>query len=283
MTGHSSWRRRIAETFALRYTGLPQVVAVLLAGSVARGLADRWSDIELMVFWASAPDDALRRELAGPGAEVHDYDEDNAEWSEDVLVNGVELQTSHRTATQAESWMDAAVTGHDPDLVKQDMIALIRYGVPLSGADLVASWCARTDVYPAALSLAMIREHLGFRTAWHRRKLADRGELVPLHRDLTETAERLWLVLCGLNRVWFPHLGYKWLPTGLPLAPDRYADRLSELLSAPPHMAAGLADDLIAETLHLVDTHFPEAGAAEELRYLHSTRPVWDAPPPDLP
>jgi hypothetical protein len=287
MTEHSRWRRALAERYAAGYPHLPGVRAVVLAGSVARGIADRYSDIELMVFWDGPPEEPLRRRAAEAGggtvAACHGYDPDNDEWADDVLVSGVEVQVSHRTVAGTERWLADVLDRADPDLVKQDLIALIEHGVALSGAELVQAWQRRVAHYPAPLALAMVRAHLDFGSAWQRRKLADRGELLPLYDDLTATVRNVLLVLLGLNRVYFPHLGFKWmhrLATRLPVAPADLASRLDAVLTAPPETAVPVADALITETLTLVAAHLPDAGAAEELALFRQERPVWDTAPP---
>src|SRR4051812_2170186 len=98
MNTASEWRLKLAQGFAPAYYDNPKVCAILLAGSVARGIADRYSDIEMTVFWGGAPPDEARRDaIARGGGELinfYDYDEDNAEWSDDVHVRGVEFQIS---------------------------------------------------------------------------------------------------------------------------------------------------------------------------------------------
>ncbi|HEY5854199.1 MAG TPA: hypothetical protein VIW24_09155 [Aldersonia sp.] len=53
-------RRAIAGRAAQAYAANPDVAGVLLAGSVARGLADDLSDIELDVYWRRPPTDDER-------------------------------------------------------------------------------------------------------------------------------------------------------------------------------------------------------------------------------
>jgi hypothetical protein len=262
------------------------VRAVLLGGSVARSLADRYSDIELMVFWDGEPSETLRRQAiaAGGGTLVTgwDYDADNAEWTDEVLLEGVEVQVSHRTVAGTERWLADVIEAADPDLVKQDLIALIRYGVPMHGFDLIGRWRGQTAEYPPALALAMVRTHLDFRSGWQRRKLLERGDLLPLYADLVDTARNVVLVLLGVNHTYFPHLGFKWLPrlaAELPRAPTGLAGRLDSLFTAAPGEAVELADALIEETLELVEALMPEAGAAAELASVREVRPTWDSPP----
>ena len=54
-------RVAVAEVMAARYAATDGVAAVLLAGSVARGLADAMSDVEVDVYWHRAPRDNERR------------------------------------------------------------------------------------------------------------------------------------------------------------------------------------------------------------------------------
>jgi hypothetical protein len=268
-------RRAIAERVAAECAACAGVRAVLLSGSVARGLDDDWSDIELMVFWDGEPTESSRRGL--PGLQTcWEYDEDNDEWADDLLVGGVEAQVSHKTVAGAESWIAACVEAADPDLTKQDFVALVRYGVPLHGSELIAAWRSATDHYPDALRLAMVKEHLNFRSDWHRRKLLDRGELLPLYTDLLDSARNVYLVLLGLNGVWFPHLGFKWLrqtAAGLTVAPPDLAARLDTVFAGAPGVAVRAVGELIAETLSLVEERLPETGAAEELAQVRTDRP----------
>ncbi len=173
---------------------------------------------------------------------------------------------SHRTVEVTERWM----------------VALLTVGVPLAGAELVDRWRRRCDPYPPPLALAMVREHLDFASAWPRRKLLDRGELLPLYTDLTRTARNVVLVLLGLNRVYFPHLGFKWLPrvlAELPVAPVDVAGRLARLFTDPPADAVRIADALVVETLTLVVEHLPAAEAGVELAAYRTERPVWEREP----
>jgi hypothetical protein len=98
-----------------------------------------------------------------------------------------------------------------------------------------------------------------------------------------DTARNVVLVLLGLNRVYFPRLGFKRLPlllADLADAPADLAARLDEVFTAVPHEAVRIADALVEETLELVHSRLPDAGAAEELALFRQGRPIWSAPPP---
>ena len=66
-------RGDIARHVAQGYRANPHVAAVLVAGSVARGLADDLSDVELDVYWSRPPTSeapAPRYECPMPASDV---------------------------------------------------------------------------------------------------------------------------------------------------------------------------------------------------------------------
>src|SRR4051794_17480725 len=56
-------RRALAEIVAPEYAANPKVAGVLLAGSVARAIADQFSDIEIDIYWHTPPTD---KDLSAP-------------------------------------------------------------------------------------------------------------------------------------------------------------------------------------------------------------------------
>ena len=63
MNEASFWRLALAQLIAPHYTDNPKVRVVSLGGSVAQGYADRYSSIDLAVFWRAAPTQKERRDL----------------------------------------------------------------------------------------------------------------------------------------------------------------------------------------------------------------------------
>ncbi len=279
-----AWRLALAECVAPAYAALPGVRAVLLAGSVARGWADRFSDVEMTVFWDAAPRDEARRAAAaqvGTLTTLYPYDDENAEWSDDVHVAGIEFQVSHRLVVATEQWLADVVEGYDTALVKQDLIAIIQYALPLHGGDLIAAWRAVVADYPDGLAEAMVREHLGFRSRWARQKMLYRDDRLLLYDDFVQAEKAILLSLMGLNRVYLPHLGFRWmnrLAAELTIAPPNLAARLADVFRRPPAEAVAVLDSLIGETLRVVEQHMPEVDVSAERADFEATRPVTDAP-----
>src|SRR5215467_2489918 len=62
MNEESRWRYTLAQQIAPHYSANPKVAAVAVEGSVARGYADRSSDLDLAVFWSEPPTAKERRD-----------------------------------------------------------------------------------------------------------------------------------------------------------------------------------------------------------------------------
>src|SRR3954466_2430071 len=88
-------RRALAEIVAPAYAANPKVAGVLLAGSVARGLADEFSDIEIDIFWHAPPTDQDRSApIERAGWPIVYRHEDENEWADGFLIAGVKVDTS---------------------------------------------------------------------------------------------------------------------------------------------------------------------------------------------
>src|SRR3954464_3093857 len=90
MNTASQWPATLARQIAPNYAANPHVAAVLLGGSTARGHADRYSDIELGVFWHQPPTDAERQSAAsaihGDLVRLYPYDPAEEVWSDDYML-----------------------------------------------------------------------------------------------------------------------------------------------------------------------------------------------------
>jgi hypothetical protein len=254
-------RRALAEQVAPSYAANPKVAGVLLAGSVARGIADQFSDIEIDVFWHAPPTEADRLapiERAGwkPLYSVADQNE----WADGFYIGGVKVDTSQFLVSTIERWLDDVVERANTEPEYQVRITAIQHGRPLHGAELIERWRAQTAAYPEALAHAMIAQHLEFRPRYLLEMLAARDDVLVLHRDLVDAEQRILDVLMGLNRRYAPHPYHKWLDWEigqLRLAPPDLNRRLRQVLRAEPRAAVGELHKLIEETFTLVEQHLP--------------------------
>jgi hypothetical protein len=258
-------REDIADRVAESYRANPRVAAVLLAGSVARGLADELSDIELDVYWSSPPS-AEDREAAVEGAgwgRVY-ADVDEHEWADGLSADGVKVDVSGFTTATIDGYIDAALGGDtEPEL--QVRVTALRDGIPLHGHDLIEAWRGRVVDYPERLAVEMVEQGLALRSRERLEMLAARDDVLLLHRDVLDGVQGVLDALFGLNRVWCPHPHHKWLDweaTLLPATPERLVERIRALLVASPQDVVPGLGSLVDDTFDLCEVHLPSADVA---------------------
>jgi ADP-ribose pyrophosphatase YjhB (NUDIX family) len=253
--------RRVAGT----YTGNPDVAALAVAGSVGAGLADRFSDLELDCYWMRPPTDEERlRPVEATGGSLlalWDFDEDDEEWSEDYRVGELDITVSNFLVSSMDQFIDDVVLATSTDPVRHMRLAAVQRSHPLIGADLMASWRARAAAFPDELVSALVEQALtpdALRGWAAREALASRGDDLALGDLLSRVGHAVSRAVLALNRAYLPHRQLKWqhhLLTGLPLAPDQFAERLGFMTAGRPAEALRAAETLLAETAALAEQH----------------------------
>jgi len=97
---------QVAQRLAQQFGELPQVVAVVLAGSRGAGASDGQSDFDLYVYTLRDIAVDFRRALLGEGAEIDNrFWEPGDEWTEPST--GTQLDIMYRAAERIEDQLDA--------------------------------------------------------------------------------------------------------------------------------------------------------------------------------
>jgi hypothetical protein len=97
MNEASRWRFTLAERVGRAYAADPKARVVMVAGSTGRGTADRYSDIEIDVYWSESPTDDERHaavERSGGTLLSELLPAENDEWSEEISLGGFYMHTS---------------------------------------------------------------------------------------------------------------------------------------------------------------------------------------------
>jgi len=274
-------RRELAEHAAQFYAANPKVAAVLLAGSVARGTADQFSDIELDIFWAETPSEEERLAPIEPaGGRLLYKEADDNEWADGFFIGGVKLDTSQFLTSTMERWLTDALERADPDVEKQLLIAAVQHGQPVAGAPLVARWRAKAADYPDALARQIVAESLSFRPRFFLEMLAARDDLLLLYKGIVEIEHLILNVLLALNKQYVSHPLHKWLDwqcAQLRIAPPNLAQRLKRILRDEPSAAVDQLHRLIEELFDLVELHQPDFDTSAARAEFAQRRVVEDA------
>lgn len=200
--------------------------AVALSGSLAKGLGDALSDLDLWVFGDSVVPAAERKASllqlkpapawAWSGCDAGDAAQIQGQagcswqgWTIEIAMNSVARVEMAITAAEdgKTDWEPASWTTNGYDAVC--LLALVHACRPLADPDqLIAGWQARLATYPPRLATAKLGHHLREARTWirneHYLSAIARRDLPFTTALVQQTLHHLVQTLCALNRVYFP-------------------------------------------------------------------------------
>jgi predicted nucleotidyltransferase len=240
--------------------------AAIVVGSAARGDADFYSDLDLMLYVDELPPEHIPADIrvAVGGTNPISKGEPTEHFcGEEFEVDGVRAEVSFMTVARVEWRLDQLLERlEEIDSPVQKVLAGMLEGLPLYGEELVERWQARMRDYPEPLRRAMVERHWSFFPLWyHGEAIAARDAELWRLDMLLEAAFNLLAVLAGLNRLYFRRAELKRMRslTGkMELAPPNLADRLESLFRLEPEPAAAELGRLVEETRALVARDFPD-------------------------
>ena len=250
--------------------------AILLAGSAAEGLADYYSDIDMIVFYDTMlpSDEQLGAVRAEIGAEAYRplYPRDEGRsCGEGYRVRGVECQVGHSMVSDVEERIAPVLDGREPASLQQKAIMGHRNGIALYGDDLVLTWRVRGANFSDQLARGMVEHYLCeiFPLWYIAAGLENRDAGLWVRETLATAALNVIGVLAGLNKRYYVPFQFKRTRRfleSLTIAPNKLADRLNDLLLADQPTAITQMEDIVRETLALVNQYMPEIDTAAILR-----------------
>src|ERR1700730_17477814 len=144
MNEASQWRFELARKIGMGYAANPKAKVVMVAGSTGRDSADRYSDLEIDVYWSEPPTDEERKTAAessgGMLLSLPVYEED--EWAEEISFGGFHVGTSTFLAATMEHYLREVLEEYSTAPLPQMRLYSLLHAVPLTGTELVAQWRA---------------------------------------------------------------------------------------------------------------------------------------------
>lgn len=263
MTKANTWRETLAAQIGDHYAQHSKVDAVALTGSVARGLADQYSDIEIHVFWKQPPMDEDRKNIitqaGGDIFQFWPFEED--EWSESFVVQGVKVDLSGFLSETIDQIIIDVVEQFELTDYKQILLSSIQQAKPLHHSERLEAWQARIEAYPDELAKKMIKRYLNFGPHWGPEMLVERDDLVFLYDLINKSQKNILGVLLGLNRMYLAHPGFKWMTQtidAMQIKPSNLTPRMKRIYQSNPQEAVEELHGIIEDLFDLVKTHLPE-------------------------
>ncbi len=264
MNPATKWRFDLAKKIAYAYSNNPKTEVVMVAGSVGRGTADEFSDIEIDVYYSAAPTEEERvSSVRSCGAELKCLDEDDIEWEEQMEFSGFPAHTSTFLVSTMEDFLDRVINRCDPDEDAQLRLYSVQHSVPVAGQSLAFDWKSRADAYPDGLTLVMLERNLDFgRLFSNVDMLLARGDILGLYDAIVDAEKRLVRAMLGLNRIYLPVpepiKRLDEIVDEMDLKPPDFAHRLKRILLDAPDQGLKALEELILEVDSLAALHREE-------------------------
>jgi hypothetical protein len=267
MTEESKYLLKLAQHIAQAYIERPGIQAVMVTGSVAEGLSDRYSDIDMMTYYDALPsEEALieaRHRNGGADRKWMIGNREEGSFAEAYDVNGVECQIGHNTSEGWEISMAEVLENHDIESPLQKALTGMLICQPLYGEEVINRWKHKLEAYPPALGKAMVTHYLKFFPLWGMQDwIKNRDATIWRYEIMVESAQHLLGVLAGLNQQYFATFQFKRMHQfagKLKIAPDNLAKRLEAIFSNDRQTSIEALEQLVADTMALVEQHMPEA------------------------
>ena len=291
-TPESIYLRTLAQRISTPYVALPNTRAAMLSGSAAEGISDRYSDIDMMIYYDDElpPEDALALARHHNGSSTRLWtidDRANGSLLEAYAVNGVECQISHVTLAVWQQGMESVLRDLDVETPLQKALEGTVHGIPLHGTALIEQWKATVAAYPDALAQKMVEQYLRFAPLWLlQERLLGRDATLWRYQMLVENGHHLLAVLAGLNHVYFSSFQFKrmhFFTERLALKPDNLAARLEACFTQESRTAISDLTSLIADTVTLIEQHMPTIDTGRIRARLQQHQAPWTLPSPTEP
>jgi hypothetical protein len=236
----------------------------LVTGSVARGLADASSDLDLYLYWElpDVPRLSSPARFEPLGARVAFGVPTATGWFSKLALGDRYVDVEDSAASVLHRARTTLAEAAPPPGWVVKLAAGIRDAVAVHGSDELAAWrdrLAYRDELAAAVANASSRRLLAPSVLFELTYVRD--DVLSFSARLSSVLLEVVALLGAVNRWFVPTEDPKWIPwhlEQLTTCPPDLGTRMRDALIDPPARMADL-DAAIGETLDLVDEHVPGA------------------------
>jgi predicted nucleotidyltransferase len=257
--------QELAQRVVQSYLGLPGLSVALIAGSVARGIADESSDLDIYLYWERPDRELLCRlnRLKSFGSErliavvtPTGVFEKHRLGHRMIDVESVDVSAIEKVV----DWLDCG-TAMTP-IVEKTVIGIID-GIAVVGQQTLTHWQRRLR-YSDALARAQVEAHVGglLPPVLLYKLTHGRGDALSFSARMSAVLLHAVALVAAANRAFVPVNEPKWLPWQLGRlshVPPRMIERMNDALLYPSVDTMGDLEVLLGEVLDLVERHVSDA------------------------
>lgn len=264
-TKASLWRRELAKDIVKQYSDRPGLEMALLGGSPARGIADEFSDMDIVLYWKKLDTKWIKSHpLEKLGCKMITLLDMPKEQSalEIYTLKGLIVEIGHSTVASLQNEIKEVTEEHKINPPVINSIGGFLDAFPLAGESQYSSFKAAIPKYPRFLAKKVIEQNLGF--FWSgclENQGVRREELFFVYDAISFTLKKLINILSALNGFYFWAGEPRWLEyrtQKMKYCPPRLWPRIKRMYQEPPEKALTDMNRLKDEVLTLISKHMPE-------------------------
>ncbi len=257
----SKKRMKIAEEIASKCP-LKYGKEIIIVGSVSRGIADEYSDIEVefLVENLISQEDRINWIKEIGGSEICPYSAPIGDGSEWIIFrykgHWIEAgwQMIDRMVDNLKSIVEGKAYTHDKLL----LAFALKNAIFIRKDGLLKGYREKLEYYPKGLEKNIIMNtirpwtiELGLKA---RKTLSKRKDIIPLLESMISDVHKVLRILFAVNQQWEPDWKWiKYLVQDLKIKPDNLTERINSILSTNnPEESLKNCFDLIQDTLFLI-------------------------------
>ena len=269
MTGRlnsaSTWRVNLARELCSHYSSHPGVLMACLGGSSARGIADMYSDLDIIVYWNELDDKWIEAEpltsatgiprtsimSLSPGSFIESYHLDT-----------LKVDYGHVLLSEFREWLEPLYTSDTPD---HDLISSaggFLSSMVFYGEDIFAEIRNCIQEYPSALALDVVKKNLGFYVnGYLDGQCFHRGDLLAYHDGIVLMLKKILNATAALNRHYYHAGEARWAEYHLGFMEKKPSEltwpNVKRMLSNPGADTVSMLGRIQSELLDMAALEFP--------------------------
>ncbi|WP_066507584.1 DUF4037 domain-containing protein [Abyssisolibacter fermentans] len=270
---HCKWRLELAKQICEKIRDIKGVKAIIVGGSVARGYADEYSDLEIPIFWDKQPDENTRKLIVKKLNAEYFYPYNYEAREDNVIVNGFRIDLWHITLDEEEEVIKSVTKDFEIDFGSSNAMDTIRTSIPLFGEEIIYSWKDKAKEYPKEIAIKNIKESLKSIDSTHVELYLQRQNSTLINEHIAHLQKNIFLILLALNNEYFPT--FKWMYKSLEtfkIKPENIEQRFRDIFTYPPRKAFENTLIIMLETLHIINEVYSEINTNIVLSKLKSAR-----------
>lgn len=265
MNDISRSRLELAKANSLNLMNDPNVISMLVTGSVAKGIADDNSDIDTIIYYdkpLSKEDfERIRDEAIESGGGLYGEDIESG-ITVYKYIDGIRYDYGHTFHDPWEKLLEDYLKEPDIDNAEcQIMLSGFIDGTAIKGH----KWVEKKKQYlrasyPDKYAEDLVKKNLAFHPKWVFIKMGlERKDTLFLYESFLDIEKKIFGILCGINKLYHPGKFKSAFITidKMNIKPGGLYGKFVSVFKVSETEAIEILSGLIMETLDLIDRHCP--------------------------